>query len=508
MHQYNVFAGAIGLFSLLHLLRWLTRPLLSPLRSIPGPFFARWTDAWYFWRVSKGHFEADNLALHRHYGTIVRYGPNRYSISDPGASSTIYDLGSRFAKSSWYSTWANPDAWSIFADQSIERHARNRRQFQSTYSMTALVDYEPYVDQCGDLIAQRLTQMADAGRQLDMGHWFQCYAFDVIGLITYGKRLGFLDHGDDVGGIIGALEDHLSYATLMGIYSRFHRFTFALRNLLAGKKGAGRAYILSFTKNRITEQQATGEKLTGNIEGKVMAKPFLEKFMTKNGQDPKIFTMEHVLVGCAMNMVAGSDTTAISLSAILYYLLKHQQCLRRLRDEISEFQEQGKLSNSFKFKETQQMPYLQAVIKEALRIHPATGLPLERVVPKGGATISGRFFPGDTIVGINSWVIHRDPQIFGRDADLFNPERWLTGDKARIALMNRHWMPFGLGSRVCIGRHVSMLEMTKLVPRIVRDFDFELPQRQVLEDHHWSTQNLWFVKPRGFELRVARHRSE
>jgi cytochrome P450 len=264
--------------------------------------------------------------------------------------------------------------------------------------MTALVDYEPFVDECGDILAQRLTQIAGAGRQLDMGHWFQCYAFDVIGLITYGKRLGFLDHGDDVGGIIGALEDHLSYATLTGIYARFHRIAFPLRNIIAGKRGAGRAYILSFTMDRITQQQVAREKMLGDTEGKVIATPFLEKFLIRNGEDSDKFTMDHVLAGCAMNMVAGSDTTAISLSAILYYLLKHHECLQRLRDEIFDFREQGKLSNSFAFKETQRMPYLQAVIKEALRIHPATGLPLERVVPKGGATICGRFFPEDVSV--------------------------------------------------------------------------------------------------------------
>jgi hypothetical protein len=82
----------------------------------------------------------------------LRYGPNRYSTSDPGASSTIYGLSLQFAESSWYSTLANLDACFIFTDQSIKRHAHNHRQFQSTYSMTALVDYEPYAEQCGDIM--------------------------------------------------------------------------------------------------------------------------------------------------------------------------------------------------------------------------------------------------------------------------------------------------------------------------------------------------------------------
>ncbi|KAI0513308.1 cytochrome P450 [Xylaria bambusicola] len=87
---------------------------------------------------------------------------------------------------------------------------------------------------------------------------------------------------------------------------------------------------------------------------------------------------------------------------------KRRNSLQELRREIEEFRGRGLLSDSYSFKETQQMPYLQAVIKEALRMHPATGLPLERVVSEGGATICNHFFPAGTIVGINSWVAYRN----------------------------------------------------------------------------------------------------
>jgi cytochrome P450 len=104
-------------------------------------------------------------------------------------------------------------------------------------------------------------------------------------------------------------------------------------------------------------------------------------------------------------MVAGSDTTAISLSAVLYYLLKTPSCMERLQHEIDTCTGKGELSPNPTFKESQQMPYLQAVIKEALRLHPATGLPLERVVPEGGATISGHFFPEN--VSQTNAAVHR-----------------------------------------------------------------------------------------------------
>ena len=92
-------------------------------------------------------------------------------------------------------------------------------------------------------------------------------------------------------------------------------------------------------------------------------------------------------------MAAGSDTTAISLSATIYYLLKSLKTFEALRQEIDTHRGNGDKSQHITFKESQDMPYLQAVLKEALRMHPATGLPLERVVPDGGVELCGRFFP-------------------------------------------------------------------------------------------------------------------
>ncbi|KAB5550751.1 cytochrome P450 [Coniochaeta sp. 2T2.1] len=505
---YHVFF-AVGLLLVFKFVWTALRILVSPLRSVPGPFLARFTDGWYLWRVSRGQFEKDNLALHARYGPVVRYGPNRYSISDIEASRIIYGHGSRFPKSSWYSTWASPGAWSIFGDQSIHRHAQNRKLYQHTYSMTSLVTYEPFVDQASDLFLQRLNELANAGgAPIDMGHWFQCYAFDVIGLITYGRRLGFLDRGADIGGVMGALEDHLVYATLVGIYAKLHRYLFPVRNFLAGKKGAGRAYVLNFTKERVSEHQSKKDiHPTSTDDGSKLdtktGEPFLTKFIDKHNQDPTVFTSAHIIVGLAANMVAGSDTTAISLSAILFYLLSEPKCLAKLRAEISSLKAQGRVSATASFRETQDMPYLQAVIKESLRMHPATGLPLERVVPDGGARICGRDFPKGSIVGINSWVEHRNKDIFGEDADVFNPDRWLSADQERVGLMNRHWMPFGLGSRTCIGRHISMLEISKLLPRLLDSFDFEIVQSSEGHGNTWKTCNFWFVKPSNFMLRIT-----
>jgi cytochrome P450 len=256
--------------------------------------------------------------------------------------------------------------------------------------MSSLVHYEPYVDECADLFSQRLLEISEAGIAIDMAHWFQCYAFDVIGQITYAERLGFLDKGEDIAGFIKALDQSFPYSALVGIFPSLHPTLFGLANYIEGNSGVGTQYVSNLTQKKIDQHKAEPKVIP--VDGD-HAEPFVSKYLRQHTDDPARFTKFHILTGCSSNMIAGSDTTAISLSATLYYLLKTPRCLEKLRTEILEFQEQGRLSKSPTFKESQDMPYLQAVIKEALRMHPATGLPLERVVPEGGATISGTFFP-------------------------------------------------------------------------------------------------------------------
>jgi cytochrome P450 len=94
-----------------------------------------------------------------------------------------------------------------------------------------------------------------------------------------------------------------------------------------------------------------------------------------------------IYLSAAANIAVGSDTTSISLSSVLLFLFRSLDCLRKVREEL----EGSHLKERPSFKDVQILPYLQAVIKEALRIHPAVGLPLFRAVPKGGVVMAGHF---------------------------------------------------------------------------------------------------------------------
>ncbi|OAQ66758.1 cytochrome P450 pisatin demethylase [Pochonia chlamydosporia 170] len=510
MHLFLVLGGALVAIAFTYLTSAIIAAIFSPLRSIPGPFWARFTRLWYFRRVYDGNFEHDNIDLHRRYGRVVRVAPNMYSIDAPDAVNTIYGIASKMPKSEWYEGWKHPspDRWTLFPDRDIKRHAETRRRFQGLYSMSSLVSYENYVNECTDILQQRLSEFAKHSSIIDMTHWFQCYAFDVIGNITYSQRFGFLDRGEDVDGIIKALHGSMIYSTLIGIFPALHKYIYDIMNKVNIGGAVGRTYLMKFVGERIQQRKAErgqyAEKSVSLDEN--APQDFLEKLMVQNEDNPQKVTPYHIFMMGLSNIIAGADTTAISLSAVLYYLIRSPKAMQRLRDEVEQCVTDELFNGThLTFKQSQEMPYLQAVIKEALRLHSATGLPLWRVVTDAGLELDGRFFPPGSVIGLNTWVAHYNEDIFGADAKEFRPERWIERDdnEAEIKAMNAYYLPFGLGSRTCLGKHISFLEMSKLIPLLVRNFDFEL----VGEERDWKVENYWFVKPANFFVKVANRKS-
>lgn len=237
------------------------------------------------------------------------------------------------------------------------------------------------------------------------------------------------------------------------------------------------------------------------------AKPdFLDKFIEAKSTHPDIVNDNQIVSYLMINMIAGADTTAITLRAVLYFALKHPHVWKRLQDEIpaQEFN-----SSPVSFKHAYGLPFLNAVIREAMRLHPGVAMILERYVPEGGLSLpGGGYIPEGFITGLNPYVIARNKSIWGEDSEVFRPERWLRDEKRetedefqeRLTLMNNSDLAFGAGSRICIGKSLGLLEVYKMVGTLVSRFDIELayPERE------WKTHNSWFLRQEGVEVRLRR----
>ena len=208
--------------------------------------------------------------------------------------------------------------------------------------------------------------------------------------------------------------------------------------------------VAIFAKKRVLEK-------TQNASTELSAKrpDLLTMFLKAQKDRPDFMTDQRVLTMAVSMSFAGSDTTSISLGAVLYYLLKNPRCYQKLIEEIETAVHEGRIQSrpngSVSWTESQQLPYLDACVNESFRIHSAAGLPLERVTPQQGMEIDGRFVPGGTIVGVSAWVLHRNAGVFDPqrryDVDSWIPERWLESSKEEVKEMRANMLQFGAGSR-------------------------------------------------------------
>ena len=238
--------------------------------------------------------------------------------------------------------------------------------------------------------------------------------------------------------------------------------------------------VVTFAKANMNQRFAEiadskAEDMDPNASSRLHRSDLLSMFLKAKEDNPGFFHDGRVLSMTVSMAFAGSETTAISLAAVFYYLLKNPRCNRFLLEEIDTALSTGKIESRknglVSWAESQRLPYLDGCIKEAFRLHPAVGLLLERIVPPQGAEICGEHITGGTTVGCNAWVIHQRKEIFGDDAEVFRPERWTEAAPEARKEMEGCMFHFGMGSRTCIGKNISLLEVYKLVPSFLRRFE-------------------------------------
>ncbi|KAJ9608038.1 hypothetical protein H2200_007026 [Cladophialophora chaetospira] len=486
------------------------------LRSIPGPLLARCTNLYRALLVYNRNAHEVHLKLHKQYGSLVRLGPQFVSITGSSTYvSQIYGIGKGLVKSDFYSCFQNivngKRAASLVAMTDETQHAKSKRLIAHAYSLSTLVEYGELVDRTTDVFLQTLEdRFAGDSQVLDLGRYLQFFAFDVIGELTFSRRLGFIEQGVDVNNIIDAIGANFSYFSVLGQMPW-------LDEAILGKNPLYVQYfrksvsspILLFAQGLLKERLQDLEEGSADEKQDKLDKPdFLSRFLKirKEEAGEETLTDAQILSNLFMNINAGSDTIASTLRAIFYHLLRNPASLSQLQTELISAVADGNISSpSPTWNESQQkLPYLCAVVKEGLRMNPALSLPLERVVPKGGLTLqhedrSQTFFPQGTVIGINPWVFHRNQHVFGDDAESWNPSRWLSGKEKETKQMEHSILSFGAGKRSCLGKNIALLELHKLVPALLLKFKIEL----VDPSKEWEVSNAWVLNQSGLNVRLG-----
>lgn len=497
--EHSALFLALGLFLVTLLIYTVNKTITAKSFLIPGPLSARFSRLRFLYHSYVGDLEKDNLRLHAKYGKIVRIAPRVFSIDDPTAIKTIYSVHAGFEKSEWYKAWEVPGSSNIFSNRDSHDHARQRQQLQKFFNPSALSSYEKYVDDCVSILTVRLEERAKSQETFDIAWWLQCFAFDVIGCISFSRRFGFLDRGEDVRDLVKAVHGNQVFGMSLAVYPELVRAIFGTLIKL-GELGVlpppPQIYYRQIQDEEWEKRASKGlvKASEDDEEDSSTPKDFLTKYMELHYKDANAFTRTDSHNALGANIAAGSDTTGVTLASTLYYLFKNLETLATLRQELRQAEAEGRVSSPITFKESLSLEYLQAVVLEALRLWPSIAIPFFRRVPQNNTLIAGQFFNAGDDVGINPYVAHRNTAVFGSDVESFRPERWLKGGEnsaEKLAEMHRYWLPFGVGSRTCIGKHISMLEIGKCIPEILRRFDLELDEKLLKEGP--KSRNLQFV---------------
>ncbi|KAK8043955.1 hypothetical protein PG994_012793 [Apiospora phragmitis] len=513
----------------------------------------RWTNLWRFYHTLRGDMHLVNLRAHQKYGPVVRTGPNHLDLDLPGLIKTVYSSDGRWRKTDFYPPASNVMDGrvvdNLFSLQDPAQHARQKRPVAKHYSLAGVLSLEPYVDETIRLLCRMLEERYMPARSggdgegetgerfspgFDLGQWIKMYTWDVIGQITFGKHFGYLRAGRDFDGHLWLSDKGADYLASVSQIPWLDRLID--KNPLFPVAGA--TALLGPTLQYLEERYAAARddghhNPHDDAAAAATTQPpdFLDKFLEAQREHPDVVDRRQVVGYLSINMLAGADTTAIAIKAVLYYALRTPGVWPKLVTSVraalddSTAEEEAVPSPYAELRAANRMPYLEAVVREALRMHPGVAMVLPRYVPADGLELPGGLgvVPPGTSVGMNPYVLGRNRGVWGPDADEFRPERWLRyghghgqkeeeeeaedeeteeGYAARLRAMNNADLTFGAGSRVCLGKHLGLLQVYKVVATLVARYDLEL----VDPAKNWWVRCAFFLRQRGPDVRIRRRR--
>ncbi|KAM0789779.1 hypothetical protein ACM66B_006632 [Microbotryomycetes sp. NB124-2] len=488
---------ALAVFFVLHTIYVVT---LHPLADVPGPFLAKFTDAWKARESAKGRYVTSLREAHAKWGNVVRIGPNEVSVTAPEDIKTMYGHGTSWLKGPFYPPWSLGEP-GHFAHTHPNLHALGRRAVAAAYSTSNLLKLEHGVDVNIPKLFGCFERAEVSNKVVEATELISWFTYDTMSAMSFGKPFGFLDLGEDIRGILPILTRGTALLVFNGCFSSLGWISTTapfqrVMKFLLGDKGP--IVFVKFSMGLVEERLRLKENDPESYEEKQDMLAHFLKSVDPATKQP--LTKKRVINECKIMVIAGADTTKTSICAFLRYVYDPQNAatLQKLRDEIATAINVGKLSFPVQYSQGSRLEFMQACIKEANRMHPAVGMTLQRVAPPGGAFIGGRFFKEGTLVGQSAWEVHYDERAYGKDAHFWRPERWL--EENAKADLQKYNLAFGQGARVCLGKNISMMEMLKLLPSLVWHWDLVFENEAV----PFKVNESWFTVPRDMKCRLRR----
>ncbi|OAP62295.1 hypothetical protein AYL99_04498 [Fonsecaea erecta] len=452
----------------------------AKLGKVPGP----WLYAATRFRLAFDAWQAQSIhtvnKLHRKYGPVVRIGPNEISFNSLSALRTIYGAGSGFERTSFYHMFDVYGRPNLFTFASGKLHRERKKLISHMYANQNVLGMD-----AAQLVKRKvmgfltlLEREPALGKEIFTSlHYF---SFDAISEFVYGPNYGGTaalsgsqQSRELIQDILNPARRRLAwFAIYFPTYTRWITTRTGLLERVLTSMGL-MPMRKPFTYSGIRQHALKAFYSFKNAPAAVQAKASeatvigrLFKMREEAGLSDLDIASE-----CADHLLAGIDTTSDSLMFMIWALSlpQHKKYQDKLREELSHISvdSQGLPEP----KDLTQLPYLNAVVRESLRLY----APLPAFEPRSSpvdTVIDGYEIPAGTIVGMSPYCLHRDEGVYPSPL-AFRPERWLTDSGTLIPESdprNRNFWAFSSGARMCIGMHLANAEMLTLLAALYRKY--------------------------------------
>lgn len=402
----------------------------------------------------------------------------------------------------------------LFNTRDRIEHTRKRKIVSHTFSAKSIGQFEQYIHANLELFYSKWSRLSKEGaasstgyKTIDALNWFNYLAFDIIGDLAFGAPFGMLEQERDFAEIRKSPDAPPTQAPAIQVLNR--------RGEVSGTLGC-LPQLKPYARYLPDKFFSQGVEAVENLAGIAIARvaqrlenpdigrvDLLARLMEGKDANGEKLGREELTAEALTQLIAGSDTTSNTSCALLYWVVRTPGVLEKLQAELDAALGPGVPT----YDAVKDLPYVQNVISETMRIHSTSSLGLPRLVPMASpenpnpapCELLGYSFPPGTALSVPAYTIHHSKELWGADVDDFVPDRW---DEKRLTQRQKDaFIPFSYGPRACVGRNVAEMELKCIVGTVFRNFEFRDEHEGEME-----TREGFLRKPLGFNVGIRRRK--
>ncbi|KAL9078129.1 MAG: hypothetical protein Q9157_002956 [Trypethelium eluteriae] len=400
------------------------------LSNFAGPKLAGYTRYWLIKTYASKDSANIFLDANKHFGKLVRIGPNTLLTDDPEINWRVLGPHSNYRRGKWFDS----------------------------------LRFDPHYTKQMQLKAVDKTSSA---RSYDLARNVRMMTLEIAAWVCFSEGLGFGYEEEERDEFQKSIEENAPYAqylsTIHGLFSLIYTICsipgMKNRMVLTEHNNPGIGKIMKVSRIVTEKRYAPDAKPVNDMLGSWM----------KRG-----LTQHEAETETSIALVTGAFPSSAAINVVVLHVATNPLILSRLRNELDAAVAKGEISTPITNAQAMKLPYFQACVSEALRRFPPITQLRERVAPPGGDTLDGRYVPAGTQIGLNAWGLQRHP-CFGDEPEVYRPERWLEADEKRLMEMNKvQALVFGYGGTKCLGVTQAMMIINKVLIELFRTFDIEV----------------------------------